>query len=693
MELKRPTIEEWRDALVAGDTNSFLLLARNYLGAVKTPYNKHELVSRLEAFVAAPENAQAIVGYLSDDETAVVAALELLGPSPAAALEELFAYRLKPETLDAIVTSLVERLVLFRWPAADSALAVTPPLRDAARGVVDFGRFFETLPAKETPEAPWLSGDVICTVFSFLFHGRKLFRKNGLLTKKSQEALVALAPELAVSQMPQLETRFSDVMECFRNLGVVEDGEDPSVNAEAFGSLFDRADTGAVFEFAAARHCERSDDGTYRTFVLDARLLRTVYEAVPSGLAFGGMGLWRYVKFVATACACGQLTDFIIDVLVRFGFVHETKQGYVKPFAGIGEVPARAPKGARGRRATDTASGAPAIVVDGSHVVKILPEADDDVRRFVAVAARPERRDIVLSAVVDRDSAFDAFDAGIGADTLSRRLAELSGVPLPQSLAFSLESWEKEYQSVRLYFGFTIVAKGPSAVAMEHSPAMKRLDVRKLGDGIYFVATDARADIETALVKAGLRLPSRVTGATPGSRVRVRKAAHPKAFDPVDARAVLELKSARPKPSDAEKRAASLRKALKKLDRKDWEIKELEARIDKKLVLNEAQLKIADFPASGRLEAGSLDFLGKARIAEDAIASGGSELEIQYKPKDGDVIRVVVVPSELAKDEDGLTIVARISGTDKAIEIPVSAVSKIRRLRKGFFGDRKHEQH
>ncbi|MCX7023126.1 MAG: hypothetical protein NT080_00720 [Spirochaetes bacterium] len=692
MELKRPAVEDWRDALVAGDTNSFLLLVRNYLGAVKTPYNKHELVSRLEAFMQAPENAAAIIGFLSDDELAVVAAVELLGPSAPTALVELFAYRMKPETLDAVVASLVDRLVLFRCPAADYALAVAPPLRDAALAVVDFGRFFETVPAKTAPEPAWLTGDLICTVFSFLFHGRKQFRKNGLLTKKAQEALVALAPELVHSQMPQLETRYSDVMECFRNTGVIEGVEDPSVNADAFGAVFDRADTGLVFEFAAARHCEVSEDGSSRSFVVDAKLLRNVFEAIPSEVTFGGMGLWRYVKYVATSCGCGQLTDFIVDLLVRFGFVHATKQGYSKP-SGDASDAKRSAKTPKAKKADAAPRATPTVIVDGSHVVKVLPEADDDARRFVAVAARPERRDVVLSAIVDRDSAFDAFDAGIGADTLSRRLAELSGGPLPQSLLFSFESWEKEYQSVRLYFGFTIVAKGPSAMAMEHSPAMKRLDVRKLGDGIYFVATDARADIESALVKAGLRLPSRVTGATPGSRVRVRKAAHPKALDPASCRAVLEAKPGKARPNDGDRRIAALHRALKKLDRKDWELRELEARINKKIVLNEAQLKVADFPSVGRLEAGSLDFLGKARVAEDAIASGGAELDIQYKPKGGDVIRVLVVPVELRKETEGLVLVARISGTDKGIEIPISAVSKIRRLRKGFFGDRRHEQH
>ena len=60
-------LSRWRDALIVDRDDSLIDAAKRWLGPVKTPFNKHELISNIESFLRRRENSDAIVGLLIPD--------------------------------------------------------------------------------------------------------------------------------------------------------------------------------------------------------------------------------------------------------------------------------------------------------------------------------------------------------------------------------------------------------------------------------------------------------------------------------------------------------------------------------------------------------------------------------------------------------------------------------------------------
>ena len=80
----------WEATLLSADSELLLGAARNYLGPVKTPYDKREIVARLRAFLSRAETRRAILELLDGLDARILASLFLLGPLPEAELRSLF---------------------------------------------------------------------------------------------------------------------------------------------------------------------------------------------------------------------------------------------------------------------------------------------------------------------------------------------------------------------------------------------------------------------------------------------------------------------------------------------------------------------------------------------------------------------------------------------------------------------------
>ena len=62
------TIEDWQEYIAALPEKQFFSIMRLYLGEIKTPYNKHKLISQLAGFIHNEENSQTIISLLDDFE-------------------------------------------------------------------------------------------------------------------------------------------------------------------------------------------------------------------------------------------------------------------------------------------------------------------------------------------------------------------------------------------------------------------------------------------------------------------------------------------------------------------------------------------------------------------------------------------------------------------------------------------------
>ena len=716
MELTTLPAQAWRDAMVSEDTEAFLSVVRLYLGPVPTPYNKHTLVARLEAFLKKPETGEVQAALLDSLDARVLGALAAAGPSPEAFLRELLADERGAWELALRLSNLRDRLVLFRAHGPQGpVLAVTPALASRLGREADLRGLLGCSPAEGPLPEPGLDADTICAVASVLFHEDGALRRDGRPTRRVRSRLLALVPELSLPLDGEWETgsdggRIADaagddtsgpagdnldaLLAGFRGAGFLAD-RDASSSAPDMERLSEAAEAWGerlpFFLAAASLDLGFRPDGltgppaAYAALAERARMLESVAAALPSGSAVSSAGLRRLALLSCRSRGTvgAAFAESAAEALLRFGLARRTASGIV-----------RAAVSRRARRAVPASpSSAPAVgpvlVVEASHAVRVMPEADPAARVFAGTVARLESRGEVWSCVLDRKSARRALDAGFGADRIARTFESLSGKPLPQSLAFSLEGWEKEYFSVRLYSGFVLAADGPARTRAENAPALSELRGERVAEGVWLLDTDDPGVIRAALEKAGIHAPRIRRTGFPHPGLREGSPRGTAVFAPVSelpdwTRALGFSKPEKPaRPQDVLDR---LRSALERLDLPDERKAELAERITRRLILTEDQLgrSETDGPA---LEAGALDYLGKVRVVERVLRSGGAILEILHRRPDGEPERFRARPLELEKTEKGLVLRAADAEDGSVRVLPVSAMSHVKRIKTALFGE------
>jgi hypothetical protein len=688
-----PSASDWSDALLTSGTESLLGAVRNYIGPVKTPYDKRDLVAKLEAFLRRAETKESLLSLLDAFDVKILGSSILVGPVTEQALKDLFAGELPLFELGVRISNLLDRLLLFRYQAGGRRLvAVNPLLSEELRARTTDPKGLFGQEAKDETIGGKTSGSVAdakaaVALFAFLFHSPLSTRKGGGLTKRGTERAAALLPGLAaaVGDRPGVLAR------ALTASGILSgsDEEDRGPDHEIFARLL--ADWGEYLPFYLTA-CLVVGRGAARAlaFVLSAAL-----ESLSADIVFTRSGLARWLRIVA------RISHFDADPAAALPALEEL--GILSPCGnGLALV---LPQG----EGVDSGPAQGILVVEGAHALHLMPEAGLADRLFVGCVARPVSVGTVWSFEVDRDTVRRALAAGFSASTMKSRFESMSGTALPQSFVFSLSAWEEEYRSLRLYRGFTLIADARLQPIIERSGALGKIVAERLAPGVYFLSAVTSEEAAAALAAAGLDVPPLTQGGSspgwrssdiagesgapwptsassePGARSRIESLRDSVSIlrrgeSSVDGDVAHGMRL------NPERRLAELRAYLMSSGRSEEERRELSDRIERRLVLTERQIAQSD-PKPERLEAGGLDYLGKVRIVERALRTVGDRLEVLYRLPGAEPVRALLRPVRLDKNEKGLVLEAEDLGTGGPARVPLGAVSTVRRVRASLFGE------
>ena len=696
------TIRDWSDALLTSGTEALLGAVRNYIGPIKTPYDKRDLVAGLEAFLRRTETKDSLLALLDPLDVRILGSSLLLGSVPEQVLKDLFSGELPLFELGVRISNLLDRLLLFRYQSGGRRLvAVNPLLEEELRArAIDSELFFSSgsergrsVPTDDATGSslgsiPVDAGAAV-VLFSFLLHAPLSTRKGGGLTKRGLERVAALLPELAVPEGDRLGT----LAQALSASGVVRMGEDDErcLDREAFARLLSEWGECLPYYLAACTATEGGDGGAADSLAI---VLASAMESLPLGRVMPRSVLARWVRIVAhganfTGGAAGADSVPVdpaaaLASLEAFGILSPRGDGFVPILPGA-------------HVATRTEVGA-VLVAEGSHALHLMPEASLEDRLFVGCVAKPTAIGKVWSFDVERDTVRRAFAAGLSAPVIKARFESLSGASLPQSFAFSLSAWEEEYRSLRLYRGFVLVADERQRLVIERSVALGKIMAERLAAGIYFLSVSTPDEAVAVLMAAGLESPP-LTQATaphfdsPSSSALFGPSLSEKAGKTARGRidALCDLvrpavfQSGVPVPGP-EVRLSALRAILSASSRTEEERRELADRIERRLVLTERQIAQSD-PRPDRLEAGGLDYLGKVRVVERSLRAVGDRLEVLYRLPGEEPVRALLRPVRLDKNEKGLILEAEDLLTGSPARVPLGAVSTVRRVRASLFGE------
>jgi hypothetical protein len=699
IELKR-----WRDALIADSGDLLINACKRWVGPIKTPFNKHDLMASLEAYLRKPATRNLIVELMDWEDRLVAAVLHFGGDMDASSLEHFVDGRTsRGRIAGAHITILRERMVIYSYRDAEGSelISIVPALHDCLGQVLipddligagearrlDDGSS-ESAPASGTAD-PFAS---FCSLISCGVHFQPAFRNLSVPVKRAALMLARTAPGL----VPGSDAMKSAIQALIGAGAFVVDAKGrPLADPQAFIGLCEAA--GAL----APACLVMADPGLPCAPAVAATGAVAVLAALPPDLALEQACLERIAGVVLLrqagtdqpgpealdAAKAIQLAARITDRFTEAGLLVRLPGGY------LAVTPAAMAFVQLCTGTSGTRKDKPAIVVEGSHEIRILPEASPAVRSYLASVARLESTGTVWTATLDRPAAMAAYSFGFTAESIAVFLEIHSGRPLPQGFRFSLDAWEAEAKAVRVRTGIVIALDGHLASILDHAPGAASLVREKLGDGVYLLAARDLESAGKALASAGIPVElrgevlaaTRQTARLEGQSWGMEAAACSVARTAMPLTAGLAPLAFSSDSCKLEKETSQvLDRLLLRIDGMDLPEKartELADRVLARLILSDEQLDAAAGSrlTGGETSAGALDYQGKNRLVEASLRSG-FVIELVWTDAAGQRCTTRGVTVDISRSP-GLDMVSIMDHRNRSeVSLPLGAVTWIRRI-------------
>jgi len=719
----RPTFRPvafWQDALMTLPNAAFFDLLRSILGTVKTPFNKQTLVEELSRLIISPEIQENIAAYIDLNDRKIIAAIALLCEPVPGELESFFTGEYSYAELQGMLLNLEERLIIYRFRDSDVLrIALNPRLENilspyASDTEILFPEVSSIEPEQlkngedgSEPEAQPVSGALngrtLAALLTFLLNNEVQIKDDGngkdlnfVFRKKATEQAKNLFPGLDINA----------VAGGLLALGLLVQEEEGIVPNEAKIADFKALPNRDIFEYIAggiAFFLYRSNAYlSYQSRGLLRNTVRLVHAI--SNIAKDGKilpeatmiklaelfrrqeeGNWDFSGGVPSAV-------ILLKALVMAGLFSVVTVDGVKYYRP--EIPAKTAK-------ASSANQDPLIAMDSGFSCVLYPEISFADALDISAFSFVEETGTAIRFALSRESVVRGFDRGYTADFIWKLLDELSGGRAPDALKWNLNDWEKRWQEVSLNQGVILTLGGERGYLVQ-TGRLASMIKQTLAPGIYLlsVGIDEAAD---ALHSAGVDIVAR-----PGAKPEE----YSSFFSPLGKAETFSLpgytteKKAPEKKSAAGKKAAGkkgaaekdgledkdsaennveqikqkFRQALAKMKLTKQEQEELESRIERRMIVSETQLKDTSLRYE-RLEARSLDYVGKTGIVRQAISTG-SLLELSCLNGE----KILGTPESLDKKgtEMILTIKPREGG--EPVKLTLGKISLVRRIKQSIFG-------
>jgi hypothetical protein len=613
--------------------------------------------------------------------------------------------------LHALLVNLEERLILYRL-GEDMRLALNPVLEPVLSPLAaDRTLLFPSFPAEKAKKshsrkdekgpAPAFirDGRFLASLFAFISGEDGFFKTEGGIRKKilddGKKFFPGLDLELIVGALRELGLFMPD--------GEMFLSDDRRVRDFAGLSVRERGEYWAAGVFLSLQGEETVLAGLRRGRIQGAALyIHRFCLLLDPRRRYPQITLRRFAELLGKEDGGGGSSwgsrfhdnrpkfsfEHLLDTLVKTGFLEEDGDFFK---TGPLFIPPESPPPEAG-----PAPGQPVIAMDTAFSFLAYPEisfADAlALARFCSLKPGAGQGAAVCFELT-RPSVVRGFDRGLGSTDMLELLGRLSGSRLEESLGWTLKDWEKRYSAVSLHQGLVLTLAEDMRYLAEAEPVASLIS-RTLGPGIYLLAHAGRSEAAGALRKAGVDIIAQppVDGEVPREKPEGNIFFLPLKDNTVKEWVLPYGGISGPLPGepavlgDAESIKERLRKVLDGMKFSKPEKDELRARIERRLVLSEAQLEGTSIKYE-KLEARGLDYVGKAAIAKQAIASG-SLLEVSWPEPGGGTNRATGIPSALEKkDGESVLILKSPPGEDgeKEISVLLAKISLIRRIKQSIF--------
>lgn len=692
LDPKVQRIMEWRESFATLPDTHFFELIRMYLGEIKTPYNKQNLIEELSAFLRKKENKDNILALLTEKDIEIITAVKYISNSTLEKLSVFFEGTYSYADLYENILNLEERLILYRHADSDKMsilLSINPLLEEVLEPVTGiqillpkniYVQKFESIPFGINPQ-------FISSFISFVYSHYDMYKADGSFKKRTYTELKQLYG--TTDDNDSITKTLELLSTALWNLNIIQEDTESScridkTRLENFAELPDYMQ----YIYLCAAGCGHFGRSTLRQF---AQFLLNIIMCIPhEGLT--KKSLLRLAYFIKSENVISEysrrssfqsisslredslndsgIMEYLIDSAITCGLLYTTgindsdeKIYCVSPlFKTEPEEEIANPK---------------VLSIDAGFSITIMPGLS--LLQMIKLISFMDciRYDTAAVFEITKSSCMRSFDSGYTPQKIFTLLQQFSAYELSQNLCITVEEWYSSYSSASLYKGYVLKVNDSNCILTEKNPVLAPYIKLKLADGIYLLDIYNDDEAKEILHKSGLDFVGNIK--TPENKAEVLKlpVLESDVSEKIQSLCTQSEQAAFSTDEEsAQKIISELKQELNSLDMADEQKEGLSDRIDRRIVINAEQLR----PTSVRfekLEATGMDFSGKLHVIDSSIESD-SMIEFNTNINHH---TVVGKPIAILNKKTNAVLRFQTEPEHEEIEIPVSQIQYIKKLR------------
>ncbi|AIN93479.1 helicase [Treponema putidum] len=667
-------VAEWRENFVKLPDNLFFDLIQLYLGKIKTPFNKQRLAEQLSAFLQKPAIQERIAESLDSCDILILKAVNEIPNPTQAMLSVFFSKKISYSELSGKLLNAEERLLLYRVQKnnGDKAYKINPILKKIIEPFLSKNLFFmpEKIGQVKSKEIN-INDTALAGLYSFCVHNEAVLKNNGSFKKKYEDLIKEIFPWLSE------KTKYVySIFSACESLGFIFRTENgfavQKSKWEAFSQL---SKLERLVYFTAASLFKMRKENLQKLVITLFEFLNgfypdAYYEEEDVEQFFLLLYMQNFSSAVQNEIGNENIlhTNFI-ETAELFGILcREKNLVYLNPELFKNAEEPQKP-----------------LLIDPSFEVTVLPDSNLKNLLPAAECMEPVLIQTTGKFEITKKACSKIFQSELTSENIYKILSDAAGHEIPQNIRVSINEWYKNFTSLELYSGFAVCVKKEKEKFFELDTPLKKLVRKKIAEGVYLLNVQDLKDFEQAVYKSGLEFIFYKNKPLQSPSVRNFQSLNLFSQKEKDYTKKLDwIKQQKERKNKYSKTLLQLNAVLNDLELTKEDVKAISSRINRKAIITEEQLKEGVFKFTKK-EASGLDFLGKQKIAEQAIL-GKHLLEIEINTEKG-TEKISGVPEEILKQEKDAVLILTCENLKDKLKISVAHISKIKLIQDSIFSE------
>ena len=631
-------IIDWRETLSSMNNEQFFSLIHLYLGEVKTPYNKQNLIEQLSSFLRKEENQNLIFNMLSEKDILILNAIYFISDVTQEKLSSFFSGTFNFATLYENLINLEERLLIYKKIDLENKITyykINPILEKKLSLVLKISTLLpnpisdETSPNFINSKNFQVTPLLLSAIYSLVNLNPDLCKLDGNFKKKFESNFSKFFPALPDSKF------VIQIINSLKNLSLLTQTENSlEINQSKWISFSKLSFTEQYIYLAISSELKFSQSDLHKKAILISTILENISEngftkntlnrcayLINENLSnqnFSFSGKSRLSLFLNNNSSNKNFSNdssSLINNLIKYGILVQTSRD-------INDEPIYTVSN-NFVLSKENYSSQKILNIDAGFLVTIFPDTNLNSLLEIINFMEFTRYDTILQMEITKKACIKSFDLKETPETICAKLEKYCNHELPQNLKISIEDWYENYLSAQIYHGYVLKVSETKKVLIENNPEISKHIKLILSSGIYLLDFSSQEEAESVIEKSQLDF----IGSVKKTEKEISSLPFQN-FSPVKNlfdNTQIELQPNEQIKNDLIKK---LKNYLETMELTKDQYEDLLNRINRKIIISEVQLRKETVKVE-KVEAYGMDFSGKIHVIENAISTK-SLIELTY---------------------------------------------------------------